>query len=307
MYRKALRVVVVAWSAVFSESVFAEIHDAVARGRVDDGMPNSIVAFCDWWDLLADAHPSSYHRVLSHRRWSMWPLARALAEYIVSAFYHKGVIRLVGDETVTEHPGKKVFGKGAIATRNARRTRTSRTCGDTSGSSWRSSSICREPAVRGRCRFSSRCTATRRTTRPWDCRHKTPTDLMRQLLCVMLRWFPARKFVFSGDGGYGTHALTRFAHRHRKQIDAGQSLSRRRQPVCSSSQVEQEIGRSTAGQREETTQPGSHRAAHEASEEALRQMVRRRKPDEWRSSRGPVTGIARARGSSKCCGSTSTT
>ncbi len=36
---------------------------------------------------------------------------------------------------------------------------------------------------------------------------------MRQLLGVLLRWFPQRKFVFAGDGGYGTHALTRFASR----------------------------------------------------------------------------------------------
>ena len=29
----------------------------------------------------APGHPSSYHRVLSRRRWSSWRLARALAEY----------------------------------------------------------------------------------------------------------------------------------------------------------------------------------------------------------------------------------
>jgi hypothetical protein len=44
-------------------------------------------------------------------------------------------------------------------------------------------------------------------------RHKTPGDLMRQLLRVILRWFPRREFAFVGDGGYGTHALARFAAR----------------------------------------------------------------------------------------------
>jgi hypothetical protein len=38
-------------------------------------------------------------------------------------------------------------------------------------------------------------------------RHKTACDLMRQLLRVLLRWFPQRRFLFSGDGGCGTHAL----------------------------------------------------------------------------------------------------
>ena len=34
----------------------------------------------------------------------------------------------------------------------------------------------------------------------------------------MLRWFPTRKFVFAGDGGYANHMLTRFARRHQKRL-----------------------------------------------------------------------------------------
>jgi len=42
-------------------------------------------------------------------------------------------------------------------------------------------------------------------------RHKTPAQLMRQMLKVLLRWFPDRHFIFAGDGGYGTHELARTA------------------------------------------------------------------------------------------------
>jgi len=35
---------------------------------------------------------------------------------------------------------------------------------------------------------------------------------------VLLRWFPDRHFIFAGDGTYGTHALARFAHRHRRHL-----------------------------------------------------------------------------------------
>ncbi len=49
-------------------------------------------------------------------------------------------------------------------------------------------------------------------------RHKTPSELMRQLLAVLIHWFPDRQFVFAGDGGYGTHALSRFAQRHRRHL-----------------------------------------------------------------------------------------
>ena len=49
-------------------------------------------------------------------------------------------------------------------------------------------------------------------------RHKTPSELMRQMLAVLIHWFPDRQFVFAGDGGYGTHALTSFAHQHRRHL-----------------------------------------------------------------------------------------
>jgi hypothetical protein len=49
-------------------------------------------------------------------------------------------------------------------------------------------------------------------------RHKTPSELMRQLLTVPIHWVPDRQFVFAGNGGYGTHALARFARRHRRHL-----------------------------------------------------------------------------------------
>jgi hypothetical protein len=54
--------------------------------------------------------------------------------------------------------------------------------------------------------------------RQHGCRHKTPSELMRQLLAVLIHWFPQRRFVFAGDGGYGTHELAHFAHRYRSHL-----------------------------------------------------------------------------------------
>ncbi len=61
---------------------------------------------------LADGHWSSYHRVLSKRRWSIWRLARILAQHVIDRFVPRGTISISGDDTVTQHPGKKVYGKG---------------------------------------------------------------------------------------------------------------------------------------------------------------------------------------------------
>jgi hypothetical protein len=40
-------------------------------------------------------------------------------------------------------------------------------------------------------------------------RHKTAPDLARQLMAVLIHWFPERKFVFLGEGGYASHELAR--------------------------------------------------------------------------------------------------
>ena len=47
-------------------------------------------------------------------------------------------------------------------------------------------------------------------------RHKTPAHLARQLAAALIHWFPERKFVFLGDGGFASHEWAEFAHRHRR-------------------------------------------------------------------------------------------
>jgi hypothetical protein len=49
-------------------------------------------------------------------------------------------------------------------------------------------------------------------------RHKTPTELAMQLMAVLIHWFPERKFILVGDGGYSSHELARFCWRHRKHV-----------------------------------------------------------------------------------------
>ena len=63
-------------------------------------------------DALAPGHPSSYHRALSHRRWPSRRLARRYIAAILSRFAPRGTVELAGDDTVTEHRGAQVYGKG---------------------------------------------------------------------------------------------------------------------------------------------------------------------------------------------------
>jgi hypothetical protein len=167
---------------------------------------------------LATGHPSSYHSVFSRRRWSTWTLARALTDTILRRFAPDGPIPLAGDDTVDEHRGVKVYGKGRH--RDPVRSTHSYTA-------WRWGHKWVVLTVLVKFPFASRpwalpvLVALYRTPE-WDRehgrRHKTPCELMRQLLAALIRWSPGRRFVFAGDGGYGTHALARFAHRHRRHL-----------------------------------------------------------------------------------------
>lgn len=167
---------------------------------------------------LAPGHPSSYHRVLSQRRWSTWRLARSLAGFILDHWVPHGLVRVCGDDSLDEHRGKKVYGKACH--RDAVRSTHSYTAYRW-GHKWV------VLAILVKFPFSRRLWAlpilaalyhSKEGNRKHGRRHKTPSELMRQLLAVLLHWFPQRRFVFCGDGGYGTHQLARFAHRHRSRL-----------------------------------------------------------------------------------------
>jgi len=163
---------------------------------------------------LAPGHPSSYHRVLSLRRWSSWRLARALTGFILRRWVPQGPVRLAGDDTVDEHRGPKVYGKACH--RDAVRSTHSFTAYRW-GHKWV------VLAILVKFPFSQRLWAlpvlvALYRSKEWNKkngrRHKTPSQLMRQLLTVLMHWFPQRQFVFAGDGGFGTHELSRLAYRH---------------------------------------------------------------------------------------------
>jgi hypothetical protein len=167
---------------------------------------------------LASGHPSSYHSVFSRRRWSTWALARALTGTILRRFAPGEPIPLAGDDTVDEHRGAKVYGKG----RHRDPVRSTHCY-----TAWRWGHKWVVLAVLVKFPFASRPWALPALVAlyrapEWDRehgrRHKTPCELMRQLLAVLIHWSPGRRFVFAGDGGYGTHALARFAHRHRRHL-----------------------------------------------------------------------------------------
>ena len=167
---------------------------------------------------LAPGHPTAYRRVLSRAPWSGLALGCRLARFLLRAFAPDGPVTLVGDDTVDGHPGRKVYGKA----RHRDPVRSSHT-----HTVWRYGHKWVVLAVLVRLPFTTRPWALpvlvdlyrceqddRRRRRP----HRTPARLMCRLLRLALLRLPGRRFVFVGDGGYGTHEVARFCHRHRARL-----------------------------------------------------------------------------------------
>jgi hypothetical protein len=160
---------------------------------------------------LVQGAPSSYHRVLSEAHWSGLHLAQLLLAFLIHQFYPTGTILLVGDDTVTEHPGDKVHGKARH--RDAVRSSHSYTAFRW-GHKWVSLMILIQFPFAQRPWALPILTALYRSPDDDKARgrpHKTPAQVMQLLLRIVLRWFPDRQFSFAGDSGFGSHATAGFA------------------------------------------------------------------------------------------------
>ena len=167
---------------------------------------------------LVPGDPSSYRRVFSRRRWSSWRLARLLLGWVVAPLLPDGPIFLAGDDTVDEHRGKKVYGKA----RHRDPVRSTHTyTAFRWGHKWVVLAVLVPlPFTRRRWALPVLVALYRSAedNRRRGRRHKTPPELLRQLLGVLRRWFPDRQFVCAADGNYATHDLARQAAQHPQQL-----------------------------------------------------------------------------------------
>lgn len=159
---------------------------------------------------LVPGDSSSYRRVFSQRRWSSWRLARLLTSWVVEHLAADGPLLLAGDDTVDEHRGPKVYGKG-------RHRDPVRSTHSYTAFRWGHKWVVVALLVRlPFCRRLWALPILVALYRPEQKgrRHKTPPELLRQLLRVLLRWFPQRTLVCVADGNYATHDLARLAARY---------------------------------------------------------------------------------------------
>jgi hypothetical protein len=169
---------------------------------------------------LAPGHSSSYHRALSLRRWPTRRLARRYLGAVLARFAPHGPVELAGDDTVTEHPGAKVYGKGCH--RDPVRSTRSFTAFRW-GHKWVVLALLvRFPFCRRRWALPLMTALYRPEEKGIDGvshrAHKTPVDLLAQMLRILIRWFPERTFVCSADGNYAAHELAELAAANPQQL-----------------------------------------------------------------------------------------
>jgi hypothetical protein len=169
-------------------------------------------------EAFQEGHWTSFHRFFSRRRWKPWCLARILSSLILALVPDDEPVRLAGDDTVDGHRGKNVYGKGCHrdAVRSTHTHLVYRW-----GQKWVVLSVLVKLPWSSRA-WALPCLVALYRTKELDekegRRHKTPPELMRGLLAQIIHWFPERKFIFSGDQGFGTQELADFAYRHRTHL-----------------------------------------------------------------------------------------
>jgi DDE superfamily endonuclease len=164
---------------------------------------------------LAAGHVTTYQRVFSSASWSALRLACGLGRLVVARLSPDTPILLAGDDTVDGHPGRRV--SGTARHRDPVRSRPGSTAGRSGPKGVVLAVLVRFPLA----------------TRPWalpvlvaldrseeDNRarrrpHRTPAQIMGQLLRVLRLWFPDRRLIVVGDAGSGTQEVARFGSRHR--------------------------------------------------------------------------------------------
>jgi hypothetical protein len=162
---------------------------------------------------LAPGDPSAYRRFFCTSRWSLSALARTLAGWVFDHLCGPGPILLAADDTVSEHPGDKVYGKSCH--RDAVRSSHSFTAFRW-GHKWL------VVAVLVHFSWTRRAWAlpilvvllrSKKDDLKTNGRHRSPAEVLKLLLFVLRRWFPQRTFLLAADGGYACHDLAAFAAR----------------------------------------------------------------------------------------------
>jgi hypothetical protein len=205
----------ISFSIAYTQPTFQRILPLLVGAILVQGQ-HTVTAIYRTMRPVIRGHISTYHRVFSRASWSLWPLGKILATAILHFLPPDEPVLIPMDDTTAQHRGKHVYGKGCHhdAVRSSHKHIVYRW-----GHRWVVLAISvKFPFTSRRWALPVLCALYRpeELNRAEGRRHKTAPCLARQLMAVLIHWVPRRKFVFLGDGGYASHELARFCHRHQR-------------------------------------------------------------------------------------------
>jgi hypothetical protein len=170
-----------------------------------------------WLRGLARGRHTAFHRVFSRARWG-WQAPRRLAAAVLARLPPGEPVVLLVDDTTTEHPGRRVWGKD----KHRDAVRSSRSAWKWLwGHRWVVLAVSVAVPGASRRRALPVLSALYRSpglNRREGRRHRTVIQIAIPLVRLLLRWFPGRRFVLVADGGYGSHELARLGQRYRGRL-----------------------------------------------------------------------------------------
>lgn len=206
-----------AFSVAFSARTFQRVAELIL-GAILSLRRRTVTAMLTVVGPLARGHWSDFHRVLCRASWSMWPLGKVLAAMILESIPPDQPLVILVDDTTPQHKGKRVYGKGrhhdAIRSTHSHTVWVYGHKGVTLAINVKFAFATRPWALPALCALYRPAELNRSEGR----RHKTPIRLAMQLAATLMHWFPGRKFILVGDGGYASHELARFCQRHRRRV-----------------------------------------------------------------------------------------
>ena len=99
------------FSVAFSEPTFRRMV-CLCIGAILTASRRTVTSMVWTMRSVIQGHFTNYHRVFSRASWSLWPLARILAQAILKHLPDNQPIVVAIDDTTAQHRGKRVYGKG---------------------------------------------------------------------------------------------------------------------------------------------------------------------------------------------------
>ncbi len=110
-WTRAAEPLMAAFSIAFTQPTFQRVM-VLILGAIMSMRPRTVTGLLRAAGGLAKGHWSDYHRVLSLRVWSNWPLGRVLASLILELVPPDQPVVIPVDDTNPQHKGPHVYGKG---------------------------------------------------------------------------------------------------------------------------------------------------------------------------------------------------